>query len=92
MEKTIRVSIFGRVQGVGYRAWTEQQARQLGLRGWVRNRMDGSVEALFSGDTHGVSQMVRICQQGPSVARVERIRQQDEAGLDVTDFKILPTC
>ena len=92
MEKTIRVSIFGRVQGVGYRAWTEQRARQLGLKGWVRNRLDGSVEALFSGEQNGVSQMVRACQEGPSVARVERIRQQDEASLAVPDFKILPTC
>lgn len=92
MEKTIRVSIFGRVQGVGYRAWTEQRARQLGLRGWVRNRLDGSVEALFSGELNGVSQMIRACEEGPSVARVERIRQQDEATMAVPDFKILPTC
>lgn len=92
MEKTIRVSVFGRVQGVGYRAWTEQRARQLGLKGWVRNRLDGSVEALFSGEDAGVAQMIRACQEGPSVARVERIKQQDEAALAVPDFKILPTC
>ena len=98
--KTIRVSIFGRVQGVGYRAWTEQRARQLGLSGWVRNRLDGSVEALFSGHQSGIAQMVRACEQGPSVAKVERIKQQvgdassaSEFANEVTDeFRILPTC
>ncbi|MEO0393396.1 MAG: acylphosphatase [Pseudomonadota bacterium] len=92
MTKTIRVSIFGRVQGVGYRVWTEQRARQLGLAGWVRNRLDGSVEAVFSGDKGVIAQMVRACEEGPSVARVERVKQQREDAQANQDFKILPTC
>jgi acylphosphatase len=78
MSGTIRqVTITGRVQGVGYRAWVEHQARAHGLEGWVRNRRDGSVEALFAGPGDVVSEMVAQCRRGPSSARVEAL--QDEA-------------
>ena len=53
-----RVVISGRVQGVGYRAWVEHQAHRLGLQGWVRNRRDGSVEAIFEGSEDIVSKMI----------------------------------
>jgi acylphosphatase len=59
----VRVTIRGRVQGVGYRYWLEQQAR--GLEGWVRNRRDGSVEALFAGPADAVSAMIASCRRGP---------------------------
>src|SRR6202021_3079697 len=79
MDRTIRqVVVRGRVQGVGYRAWVEHQARTLGLEGWVRNRRDGSVEALFSGPAETVANMVTLCRRGPSSARVARLT--DEAG------------
>jgi acylphosphatase len=76
---TIRhVVIRGRVQGVGYRAWVEYQAGLRQLAGWVRNRRDGSVEAVFAGREAVVSEMIAACRRGPSAARVDAV--QDEAG------------
>ncbi|XP_050228194.1 uncharacterized protein LOC126677557 [Mercurialis annua] len=68
--KTVRVLIKGRVQGVFYRNWTIENANQLGLNGWVRNRRDGSVEALFSGDSDKVQEMEQRCRLGPPDAMV----------------------
>ena len=79
MSETIRqVTIRGRVQGVGYRAWVARTADDLGLAGWVRNRRDGSVEALFAGSPDVVADMVARCHRGPSSARVDAVL--DEAG------------
>ena len=72
-KKTIHARIEGRVQGVWYRAWTMQQANARGLSGWVRNRFDGTVEAVFHGPPSKVDEMVTACYQGPPAARVERI-------------------
>ncbi|KAL5740836.1 hypothetical protein ACOSQ2_030016 [Xanthoceras sorbifolium] len=68
--KTVRVVIKGRVQGVFYRNWTIENATQLGLKGWVRNRRDGSVEALFSGSPDSVQDMEQRCCRGPPDAMV----------------------
>nr|VDC85101.1 unnamed protein product [Brassica oleracea] len=68
--KTVRMVIKGRVQGVCYRNWTVENAEQLGLKGWVRNRRDGSVEALFSGPTEAVEEMQQRCRRGPPAAMV----------------------
>ncbi|XP_022745035.1 uncharacterized protein LOC111295687 isoform X3 [Durio zibethinus] len=68
--KTVRVVIKGRVQGVFYRNWTIENATQLGLKGWVRNRRDGSVEALFSGSPESVQEMEQRCRRGPPAAMV----------------------
>ena len=73
-----QVTVRGRVQGVGYRAWVEQQAMARDLEGWVRNRRDGSVEALFAGPADVVADMIELCRRGPSLARVEAV--EDEAG------------
>ena len=92
-----RVTIRGRVQGVGYRAWVEHQALRLGLHGWVRNRRDGSVEALFEGADDVVAKMVAACGRGPSSARVENVVAEDVGtdalGLRHADerFSVLPT-
>jgi acylphosphatase len=67
------VLVRGQVQGVGYRAWVEQEALRLGLEGWVRNRRDGAVEAVFSGVDDVVAQMIEACRRGPSAARVEAV-------------------
>src|SRR5262245_3921518 len=70
-ERSMRhVVVRGRVQGVGFRAWTEQEALTRGLEGYVRNRRDGSVEALFAGPADIVAGMVDACRQGPFGARV----------------------
>ncbi len=69
-QKAVRAVIRGRVQGVFFRGWTRDQASRLGLAGWVRNRRDGSVEALFAGPAAAVDQMLRLCRQGPPAAIV----------------------
>ena len=92
-----QVTIRGRVQGVGYRAWVEHRARAHGLEGWVRNRRDGSVEALFAGPADVVADMVALCRRGPPSARVEGV-QEEPASSDALDvrragerFSVLPT-
>jgi acylphosphatase len=98
MSGTIRqVTIRGRVQGVGYRYWVEQQATAHALEGWVRNRRDGSVEALFSGPENVVSNMVAACRRGPSSARVDAV-DEHSANADALNlrragerFSVLPT-
>jgi len=71
------VVIHGRVQGVGYRAWAEYTALERGLQGWVRNRRDGAVEALFVGPAEAVAAMIELCKQGPLGSRVDTIDQRD---------------
>jgi acylphosphatase len=71
------VVIRGRVQGVGFRAWTETAALERGIQGWVRNRRDGAVEALFVGEPDAVEAMVAACRDGPRGARVDALDQRD---------------
>lgn len=78
--RTVSVVIRGRVQGVGYRLWTQDEARRLGLSGNVRNRADGSVEALFSGPADAVATVLEACRQGPSSARVTEVAVTECAG------------
>lgn len=73
--RAVHVRISGRVQRVGFRAWTEAEAARLGLSGWVRNRPDGDVEAVFSGPPAAVDAMLAACQQGPRFAAVERVTE-----------------
>jgi len=68
-----RVRIYGQVQGVCFRNWTMERARALGVRGWVRNRRDGSVELVAYGADEAVEALVGACRTGPPAARVERI-------------------
>ncbi len=70
LSECLRVVISGRVQGVWYRGWTVEAARARGLDGWVRNRRDGSVEAVFAGTPEAVAEMIAVCRQGPPMARV----------------------
>jgi acylphosphatase len=79
-----RLTITGRVQGVGYRDWAIATGRRLGLVGWVRNRSDGSVEALIAGDETAVGTMVEACRRGPVLARVEAV------DIEPVDLDILP--
>jgi acylphosphatase len=71
--RTVHVVIIGRVQGIGFRAWTHHQAELRGLDGWVRNRRQGSVEAVFSGPQSVVDAMIEACREGPAGAVVDRI-------------------
>ena len=72
-EKGLKLHIHGLVQGVFYRGWSAETARELGLRGWVRNRRDGSVEMLVHGDAETVQRFIERCREGPPAARVDRI-------------------
>ncbi len=80
--RTLHVLIHGRVQGVSFRAWTQHQAELHDLKGWVRNRMDGSVEAVFSGPADLVEVMLKACHQGPAGAVVEDIETLDSKDAD----------
>jgi acylphosphatase len=90
-ERTVHVVITGRVQGVGYRAWTADEAHRRDLTGWVRNRRDGSVEAVFAGDANAVDVMLAACRGGPPSARVERLDVTDSADPTGAGFRVLPT-
>ena len=89
--KCVRVRIEGRVQGVWFRAWTAEEAMGRGLRGWVRNRADGSVEAQFSGPTAKVEAMVEACRRGPPLARVAGLIQAPVEDDGEPGFHQLPT-
>jgi acylphosphatase len=91
IRRTVTVRIEGRVQGVYYRAWTEETARSLGLDGTVRNTSDGNVEAVFSGPPETVVVMLRRCEQGPKDARVTKVTILKEGGVVAPGFKVLGT-
>lgn len=92
----IHVRIYGQVQGVFFRNWTIDEATKRNLRGWVRNRNDGTVEAVFVGDEPQVRDMVALCRRGPPKAQVSRVVQiPGEYRPDETEvppgFRQLPT-
>jgi acylphosphatase len=89
--RTVHVVITGRVQGVGYRAWTEDEALRRGLNGWVRNRRDGSVEAVFSGGDTEVSDMLAACRVGPPAALVSSVVTTNAPTPADSGFRMLPT-
>jgi acylphosphatase len=90
-ERSVQLRITGRVQGVGYRAWALQMASRLGLRGWVRNRRDGSVEALVIGEEDAVDRMIEACREGPYGARVANIAVSDAGDDGSLGFTSKPT-
>lgn len=88
--RTVHVRMQGRVQGVGFRAWTRAKAHDLGLTGWVRNRDDGAVEAVFQGDSDTIERMLRLCEEGPSFARVTSVQIIGEDAGPYDDFDVRP--
>jgi acylphosphatase len=87
----VRLRVRGRVQGVAFRAWTADMAEELGLCGWVRNRRDGSVEALFAGPREVVEEMIAQCREGPPAARVMAVEIEEEGGEAPRGFDIMAT-
>ncbi len=85
------VVIRGVVQGVWYRAWMKEQALQLGVTGWVRNRRDGTVEALISGRPEAVAELIARCHAGPPAARVERVEVKEREEAPPASFEQRPT-
>ena len=92
-----RLTIRGIVQKIGYRVWTERQARKLGLYGWVRNRLDGSVEVVVAGPRARVAQLIEDCRSGPPLAQVDDIAVEEASEADLREgrlgepFSLLPT-
>ena len=91
MMVAFRLSIAGRVQGVGFRAFVVARAQAQGLRGWVRNRRDGSVEALLIGDSDAVAAAIAECARGPSLARIDHIEKQTASDDGSAGFTERPT-
>ncbi len=89
--RVVHILITGVVQGVGYRAFVEREAERRGLAGWVRNRRDGSVEAVFSGDSATVDAMLDACRRGPPAGRVDNVAVDEYRGPALTRFTVLPT-
>lgn len=89
--RAVHVVIHGRVQGVGYRAWTEARAEEAGLDGWVRNRAEGTVEAIFAGPPEAVERMLELCRSGPRGAIVSRVEIMGEGGFAERGFHVRPT-
>ena len=95
--KVIHLSVTGRVQGVGYRAFVEREAKARGLEGWVRNRRDGSVEAVVAGEADKIDALIAACRNGPPASQVENIEQKDAGHGELASrnagerFSVLPT-
>lgn len=86
-----RLVIHGRVQGVFYRGWTVETARALSLSGWVRNRRDGTVEAVIAGQEEAVERMIERCHEGPAAALVERVEVEEAGDEPPGGFEQRPT-
>jgi len=84
-----RIVVRGRVQGVWYRGSTQRRARALGLAGWVRNRPDGSVEAVFEGARPAVEAALAFCREGPPGAQVEAVEVREEPPEGLGSFDVL---
>jgi acylphosphatase len=97
MKRLVHLSIKGRVQGVGYRAFVELEAELRGLEGWVRNRRDGSVEAVVQGEKEIVEALIEVCRHGPPASHViaVNVSDADQEALNLRSagekFAVLPT-
>jgi len=83
-----RVVVHGYVQGVFFRDTTRREAQRRGVAGWVTNRPDGAVEAVFEGEPHAVAEMVRFCERGPRGADVARVESTEEPIEGLSDFSV----
>ena len=89
MRSRVHVMISGRVQGVWFRGNTKDKAEQLEITGWVRNTVDGKVEAVFEGEEPRIKEMIAWCRHGPPSARVEHVEVKKQSALnDFTHFTI----
>ena len=87
----LHLAIAGHVQGVGYRRWAAREAERRGLGGWVRNRPDGTVEAVAAGERAAVEAFVAACREGPRGARVESVAATPGGAAPGPGFSVLPT-
>jgi acylphosphatase len=89
--RTVRLTITGKVQGVGYRIWAERTALQLGISGWVRNRSTGSVELQATGSDEAIARLIEACRKGPRAAIVTDIAIADAEDDGSAAFSTRPT-
>lgn len=89
--RAVRLRISGKVQGVWFRAWTVEEARALGLSGWVRNRKDGTVEVLAVGGADAIGHLISLCHDGPPAAAVDHVEVEAVRGITPTGFVQKPT-
>lgn len=89
----VRIIIEGRVQKVGLRHWIKQTSVRMGVNGWVRNRVNMTVEAFLVGNKESVTEVIKLCYQGPSFAHVKRIKEFPQTNVEnvPNEFIILPT-
>ncbi len=87
----LHVTVEGRVQGVGFRAYVAREARDRGLKGWVRNRLDGCVEAVFMGEEEDVQSMIVACHRGPRVSLVRDVKTETHPLSEWRGFDVWPT-
>ncbi len=89
MKKTVRIFVHGTVQGLFFRDFVKQNADRLGVKGFVRNLEDGSVEVLLEGDVDSVNAMTEVCRRGPPHAQIRKLDVKDERYQDFKDFRIV---
>ena len=89
MKKAVKVEIFGTVQGIFFRSFVKEKADELGIQGYVRNKVGGNVEAWFEGNGRDVDKMIEICRKGPEHAVIKKMDISEESFQSLKDFKIL---
>jgi len=89
MKKAARIYVFGTVQGIFFRNFIKENAEKLNIKGYVRNKEDGSVEAWFEGDSEKVDEMIELCKKGPEHSIIKRLDIVEESMQDLKEFKIL---
>jgi len=87
--KAVKVIIYGKVQGVGFRNFVFLHAKRLNIKGYVKNNPDGTVEAVFEGDENNINKMIKLCKRGPERARVDKIDIKDIEIKNYQDFRII---
>jgi len=87
--KAVKVIIYGKVQGVGFRNFVFLHAKRLNIRGYVKNNPDGTVEAVFEGEENNINKMIELCKRGPERARVDKIDIKDIEIKNYQDFRII---
>ena len=86
---TVHVIISGNVQGVGFRQYIKYQAKKLNIKGWVKNLPDGRVEAVLTGDTKSIEEMLEYCRKGPFLARVKNVDIENVEEAEYESFEII---
>lgn len=88
MNKAVILKVYGRVQGVGFRFYTQKTAKEMNVTGWVRNKSDGSVYIEATGKSENLEMFINWCEDGPAWAHVSKLEKQEIPVFDADDFRI----